>query len=94
MQSEQRSRIVPILKKVAVAVAIKKGVDAFQESHRPQKRSFLGRVAKLGLLAAGGSGLFYAFVSGKLQPMVDKVMGGSSSSGDSDRWSSPSSSTN
>ncbi|HEX3327417.1 MAG TPA: hypothetical protein VHV50_10510 [Actinomycetota bacterium] len=89
MKSEGRSRLVPIVKRVAVAVAIKKGIDKFQEVRRPQKPSFPGRVAKLGLLAVGGGGLFYAFVSGKLQPMVDKVMGASGSSSDGDRWSSP-----
>ncbi|MDP9234584.1 MAG: hypothetical protein M3P01_08545 [Actinomycetota bacterium] len=89
MKSEGRSRLVPIVKRVAVAVAIKKGIDKFQEARRPQKPSFFGRVAKLGLLAAGGGGLFYAFVNGKLQPMVDKVMGASDSSSD-ERWSSSS----
>lgn len=90
MQRERRSRIAPIIKRVAIGFAIKKGIDMYQESRRPQKRSILGRLAKMGLWAASGGGLFYAFVSGKLQPLVDKVMGASSSSQGSDTWSSPS----
>jgi hypothetical protein len=89
MQNPRRRRLMPIARRVLMAVAIKKGFDMFQEVRRPQKPSFLGRVAKLGMWAAGGGGIFYAFVSGKLQPIVDKMMGKSSSS-DSDRWSSPS----
>jgi hypothetical protein len=90
VQSERRSRLAPIVKKVVMAVAVKKGIDMFQEARRPKKRSFLGRLAKLGMWTAGGAGLFYAFANGKLQPIVDKVMGASSSSGYSDTWSSPS----
>ena len=93
MQSERRSRLAPIVKKVVMAVAVKKGIDMFQEARRPQKRSFLGRLAKLGMWTAGGAGLFYAFANGKLQPIVDKVMGASSTSGYSDSWSSPSTSS-
>jgi hypothetical protein len=93
MQNPRRRRLMPIVRRVLMAVAVKKGFDMYQEMRRPQKPSFLGRVAKLGMWAAGGGGIFYAFVSGKLQPMVDKMMGKSSSS-DSDRWSSPSSATN
>jgi hypothetical protein len=91
MQSPRRRGFSPIVKRVVMAVAVKKGFDMFQEMRRPQKPSLLGRIAKLGMWAAGGGGIFYAFVSGKLQPLVDKVMGASSSSSDSDRWSSPSS---
>jgi hypothetical protein len=90
MQSPRRRRLSPLVKRVVMAVAVKKGFDMFQEMRRPQKPSLLGRVAKLGLWMAGGGGIFYAFVSGKLQPIVDKLMGGSTSSSDSDRWSSPS----
>jgi hypothetical protein len=93
MQAQRRSRLIPIVKRVAVAFAVKKGIDMFQEARRPKKPSMLGRLAKLGVWAAGGGGLFYAFVSGKLQPLVDKVMGASSSSDQGDRWTSPSSST-
>jgi hypothetical protein len=91
MQRERRSRLVPIIKKVAMAVAVKKGIEKFQEARQPQKRSLFGRVAKLGFWAMAGGGLFYAFVNGKLQPIVDKVMGGSTSPGDADTWNSPSS---
>jgi hypothetical protein len=90
MQAQRRSRVAPIIKRVAIAVAVKKGIDMFQEARRPKKPSLIGRLAKLGVWAAGGGGLFYAFVSGKLQPLVDKVMGASSSSDQSDRWTSPS----
>ncbi|MEA2508302.1 MAG: hypothetical protein QOG21_384 [Actinomycetota bacterium] len=90
MQAQRRSRVVPIIKRVAIAFAVKKGIDMFQESRRPKKPSLIGRLAKLGMWAAGGGGLFYAFVSGKLQPLVDKVMDASSSSDESDRWTSPS----
>jgi hypothetical protein len=77
-----------------MAIAVKKGFDMFQERRRPQKSSLLGRTAKLGMWAAGGGGIFYAFVSGKLRPMIDKVMGGGSSpSSGSDNWSSQASST-
>jgi hypothetical protein len=93
MQNPRRSRLMPIVKRVVMAVAVKKGFDMFQEMRRPQKPSLLGRVAKLGMWAAGGGGIFYAFVSGKLQPVVDKMMGKSSSS-DSDRWTSPSTASN
>jgi hypothetical protein len=93
MQAQRRSRLVPILKRVAMAFAVKKGIDMFQEARHPKKPSTLGRLAKLGVWAAGGGGLFYAFVSGKLQPLVDKVMGASSSSDQSDRWASTSTSS-
>jgi hypothetical protein len=93
MQTQRRSRLVAILKRVAIGFAIKKGIDMYQEARRPKKPSMLGRLAKLGMWAAGGGGLFYAFVSGKLQPLVDKVMGASSSSGQSQSWSSPSTSS-
>lgn len=93
MQTQRRSRLIPIVKRVAMAFAVKKGIDMFQEARRPKKPSMIGRLAKLGVWAAGGGGLFYAFVSGKLQPLVDKVMGASSSSDQNDTWTSPSSST-
>lgn len=94
MQTERRSRLASIAKKVAVAFAVKKGIDMFQESRRPRKRSLVGRLAKLGLWTAGAGGVFYAFLSGKLQPLVDKVMGASSTSSSdySSSWS-PSGST-
>jgi hypothetical protein len=38
--------------------------------------------------SAGGGGIFYAFISGKLRPMVDKLMGRSSSAAGHDNWSS------
>ncbi|MEA2506555.1 MAG: hypothetical protein QOH48_1173 [Actinomycetota bacterium] len=88
MQSQSRRRFGPIVKRILMAVAVKKGFDMYQEMRRPQKSSFLGRTAKLSMWAAGGGGIFYAFVSGKLRPMIDKVMGGSSSSSNSDSWSS------
>jgi hypothetical protein len=92
MQSQRRSRLGPILKRIVMAVAVKKGIDMFQEARRPQKPSFLGRLAKLGMWSAGGGGLVYAFVSGKLQPIMDKVMGGSKSTNETEKWSTSASS--
>lgn len=89
MQSQSRRRFGPIVKRILMAVAIKKGFDMFQETRRPQKTSWLGRAAKLGMWSAGGGGIFYAFISGKLRPMVDKLMGGSSSASGNENWSSP-----
>jgi hypothetical protein len=88
MHSQSRRRFAPIVKRILMAVAIKKGFDMVQEARRPQKTSWLGRAVKLGMWSAGGGGIFYAFISGKLRPMVDKLMGGSSSAAGHDNWSS------
>ena len=97
MQVQSRRRLSPIIKRVVMAVAVKKGFDTFREMRQPQKPSMVGRIAKLGMWMAGGGGVLYALVSGKLQPVIDKLMGGrSSSSTSSESWSSstPSSTTN
>ena len=64
----------PILKKAAVAIGAKKVFEVINEKRnpKPSKKSGLG---KLLLIAAGLGGVFYAYNSGKLQPLLDKVRG-------------------
>ena len=69
----------PMLKKIVGALAVKEAVDRIQSASQP-KRSFLRRnFGKLVLLALGG-GALYMYRSGKAQPLIDKVQGGSDSS--------------
>ena len=64
----------PILKKAVVAIGAKKALDVINEKRnpKPSKKSGLG---KLLLIAGGLGGIFYAYNSGKLQPLLDKVRG-------------------
>ena len=64
----------PILKKAVVAIGAKKTFDVINEKRnpKPSKKSSLG---KLLLIAGGLGGIFYAYNSGKLQPLLDKVRG-------------------
>ena len=69
----------PIIKKSLVAVAAKQVFDKINEKRNPEpsKGSRFGRF----LLIAGGLGAAaYAYKSGKLKPLVDKVRGGSPAS--------------
>ncbi|MDP9224026.1 MAG: hypothetical protein M3P18_09240 [Actinomycetota bacterium] len=68
-------RFSPLLKKIALAIVLKKGFDKVQEMRRPAKPSAFGRVAKLGVMSATGGGLFYLFSTGKMKPVIDKVTG-------------------
>lgn len=67
----------PILKKSLVAVAAKQAIDKINEKRHPEpsKSSRFGRM----LLIAGGVGAAaYAYKSGKLKPLLDKIRGGKS----------------
>lgn len=71
----------PIVKKALTAVAAKQVIDKINEKRHPEpsRGSRFGRL----LLIVGGAGvLVFAFRSGKLQPLIDKINGarGSSSS--------------
>lgn len=64
----------PIVKKALTAVAAKQVIDKINEKRHPKptKSSRFGRL----LLVVGGAGaLVFAFKSGKLQPLIDKLNG-------------------
>ena len=64
----------PILKKSLVAVAAKQAIDKVNEKRHPEpsKSSRFGRF----LLIAGGIGVAaYAYKSGKLKPLLEKIRG-------------------
>jgi hypothetical protein len=61
----------PLVKKALAAVAAKQVIDKINERRSP-KRSRFGRL----LLLVGGTGAaVYAYKSGLLQPLIDKVSG-------------------
>jgi hypothetical protein len=63
----------PIWKKALIAVAAKKGWDAYQERrHQP---STAARVGKVGLLLALGAGAAYVVKTNRLQPLIDQIKG-------------------
>ena len=68
----------PILKKSLVAVAAKQAFDKVNEKRHPEpsKSSRFGRI----LLIAGIGVAAYAYKSGKLQPLLDKIRGAKGSS--------------
>lgn len=61
----------PIMKKALSAVAAKQVIDKINEKRNPKKSSKFGRF----LLLAAGAGALYAYKSGKLQPLIDRVRG-------------------
>lgn len=70
----------PLLKKVLGAVAVKQVIDAINERRAPKKPSLGARLGRLLLIGGGAAAGFYAYKSGALQPLIDKVSGGDSSS--------------
>jgi hypothetical protein len=75
MQSQRPRRFSPVLKRIVMAVLLKKAFDKVQEMRQPAKPSPMARVAKVGMIGGTGGGLLYMLASGKLKPMIDKVMG-------------------
>ena len=70
----------PLLKKVLAALAIKEGIEKIQEMRNP-KPSFLARITRPLMMLGAGSGAFWLYKTGKLQPLVNqaKSMTGSGS---------------
>lgn len=68
----------PTLKKILAAVAIKEGIEKVQEMRRP-KRSRMSRISPLLGFAALGGAVFYLARSGKLDPLIAKAKGITSS---------------
>ena len=69
----------PTLKKILGAVALKQVVDKIQERRAPKKPSLMKRFGRLLLIGgAAGAGL-YAYKSGALEPLIDKIKGEASS---------------
>ena len=69
----------PTLKKILGAIAIKEAVDKINEWRAPKKPSLIKRFGRLLLIGgAAGAGL-YAYKSGALEPVMDKIKGKSSS---------------
>lgn len=63
----------PIWKKALVAVAAKKGWDAYQD--RRHKPSAAARIGKIGLLVGLGAGVAYLVKTNRLQPLIDQIRG-------------------
>lgn len=76
----------PTLKKILGAVAIKQVVDKIQEARAPKKPSLMKLFGRLLLIGGAAGAGFYAYKSGALEPLIDKVKGeskGSTSAGSS-----------
>ena len=69
----------PLVKKVAAALAIKEGIEAFQEWRRPAKPSTWSRLGKTALVAGAAAGVYYAYRAGMLDGLVDQIKGKSRS---------------
>lgn len=71
----------PIVKKALIAIGVKKAVEKINEARRPEPKK--SRFGKFLVVAAGAGLLAYAYNSGKLQPLVDKIRGQDSTRGSS-----------
>ena len=67
----------PLMKKILGAVAVKQIIDKVNERRAP-KPSFMSRFGRMLLIGGGAAAGLYAYKSGALQPIIDKVSGGSS----------------
>lgn len=73
----------PTLKKVLAAVAVKQVVDKVNERRAPKKPSLVARFGRVLLIGGGAAAGFYAYKSGRLDPLIDKVKGAAPSEGSS-----------
>ena len=69
----------PTLKKALTAVAAKQVLDKVNERRRPKKPSFVARFGKILLLGGGIAVAYYAYKSGRAEPLIDKIKGNSES---------------
>ena len=65
----------PIVKKVLAAAAAKEVLERINEARKPKKPSFIARFGRFLLIAGGLGAGYYAYKSGKLQPLVEKIRG-------------------
>ena len=73
----------PTLKKALTAIAAKQVLDKINDRRRPRKPSFLARFGKLFLIGGGIGAAYYAYKSGRVQPLVDKIKGNAPGKGSS-----------
>lgn len=73
--------MTPVLKKALTAVAAKQVFDKINEKRHPEPKG--SRFGRLLLIAGGAGALVFAYKSGKLQPLVDKINGVRGKSGSS-----------
>lgn len=62
----------PTVKKLLAAVAIKEGIERFQELRNPKKPSLIARLGKLALIAGVGGGLYHAYKTGRIHALMGK----------------------
>ncbi len=71
----------PTLKKALTAVAAKQIIDKINDRRRPRKPSFFARFGRVLLIGGGIAAGYYAYKSGRVQPLLDKVKGTTSGKG-------------
>ncbi|MDQ4142296.1 MAG: hypothetical protein M3198_00890 [Actinomycetota bacterium] len=67
------------MKKILGAVAAKQVIDKINERRKPKKPSLAARLGRFLLIGGGAAAGFYAYKSGGLEPLLNKVRGGSDS---------------
>jgi hypothetical protein len=65
----------PTLKKLLAAVAVKEGIERFQEWREPQKPSGWARLGKTALIVGVGAGAYYAYKNGLFSGVIDQLKG-------------------
>lgn len=73
----------PTLKKAATAIAAKQVIEKINERRRPRKPSFLARFGKLFLIGGGVAAAYFAYKSGRIEPLLDKAKGSARGEGPS-----------
>lgn len=68
-------RLTPIVKKVLMVAAVKKGVDAYRDLRRPQKRSLASRLRPAAVVTAAGGAAVYGLKGGRMRRLMDKIRG-------------------
>ena len=66
----------PIVKKALISVGAMKAIEKINEKRNPPPKK--SRVGKLFFIGATIGALAYAYNSGKLQPIIDKLRGATS----------------